>query len=150
VDKKMFEKIGLACDHAGYKMKEVLRNWLIDEGYEVMDFGCYSSETCDYPDFAHPLAEAVSKGVCKYGISLCGSGNGINMTVNKHPAIRSALCWNKEISSLARRHNDANICALPARFLVPSEAQAIVNEFLTTDFEGGRHLIRINKIPLKD
>jgi ribose 5-phosphate isomerase B len=149
VDKKMFEKIGLACDHAGFKMKEVLRNWLIDEGYQVMDFGCYSAERCDYPDFAHPLAEAVSKGVCTYGISLCGSGNGINMTVNKHPAIRSALCWNKEISHLARLHNNANICALPARFLVPSEAQAIVNEFLTTDFEGGRHTIRINKIPLK-
>jgi len=148
VEKKMFEKIGLASDHAGFKMKECLRNWLVDEGYQVMDFGCYSSETCDYPDFGHPLAVAVSNGICAYGISLCGSGNGINMVVNKHPEIRSAVCWNKEIASLARRHNDANICALPARFLVPSEAQAIVREFLDTDFEGGRHAVRIRKIPL--
>lgn len=140
--------IGLASDHAGFKMKECLRNWLVDEGYQVMDFGCYSPEACDYPDFGHPLAVAVSDGICIYGISLCGSGNGINMVVNKHPKIRSALCWNKEIASLARRHNDANICALPARFLVPSEAQAIVQEFLETDFEGGRHAIRVRKIPL--
>jgi ribose 5-phosphate isomerase B len=148
VEKKMFERIGLACDHAGFRMKEILRNWLIDEGYEVTDFGCYSTESCDYADFAHPLAVAVTKKNCTYGISLCGSGNGINMAVNKHPEIRSALCWNKEIASLARRHNDANICALPARFIVPSEAQAIIKEFLETDFEAGRHSIRIRKIPL--
>lgn len=148
MDKKAFEKIGLASDHAGFKMKEVLRNWLIDEGYTVMDFGCSSAESCDYPDFGHPLAEAVSKGICTYGVSLCGSGNGINMVVNKHPLIRSALCWNVEIASLARRHNDANICALPARFIVPSVAQAIVKEFLETDFEAGRHSLRIRKIPL--
>jgi ribose 5-phosphate isomerase B len=149
VDKKMFEKIGLASDHAGFKLKEVLRNWLIDEGYSVMDFGCNSAESCDYPDYAHPLANAVSDGTCAFGISLCGSGNGINMVVNKHPDIRSALCWNKEIASLARRHNNANICALPARFIVPSVAQDIVREFLETDFEGGRHTLRINKIPIK-
>jgi len=144
----MFEKIGLASDHAGYKMKEFIRNCLIDDGYQVMDFGCYSAENCDYPDFAHPLAVAVSDGICTFGISLCGSGNGINMVVNKYPRIRSALCWNKEIASLARRHNDANILALPARFLVPSEALAIVQEFMTADFEGGRHSLRIRKIPL--
>jgi len=148
VEKKRFEIIGLASDHAGFKMKECVRNWLIDEGYQIVDFGCYSTESCDYPDFGHPLAEAVSNGSCTYGISLCGSGNGINMVVNKHPKIRSALCWNREIASLARRHNDANICALPARFLVPSEAIAIVGEFLDTDFEAGRHAIRIRKIPL--
>ncbi|MCX6226197.1 MAG: RpiB/LacA/LacB family sugar-phosphate isomerase [Bacteroidia bacterium] len=148
MEKKLFEKIGLASDHAGYQMKEYLRNWLIGEGYQVMDFGCNSPESCDYPDFAHPLAIAVSNGSCKYGISLCGSGNGINMVVNKHPKIRSALCWNKEIASLARRHNDSNICALPARFLVLSEAQVIVREFLETDFEGGRHSKRIQKIPI--
>ncbi len=148
MDKKLFGKIGLASDHAGYKMKEFLRNWLIDEGYDVMDFGCFSTDSCDYPDFAHPLAYAVSEGTCARGFSLCGSGNGINMTVNKYPKIRSALCWNVEISSLARRHNDANICALPARFLVPSEAQAIAREFLETDFEAGRHSIRIRKIPI--
>jgi ribose 5-phosphate isomerase B len=148
VEKKLFEVIGLASDHAGFKMKEVLRNWLIDEGYQVKDFGCNSPESCDYPDFAHPLAFAVSDGICAFGISLCGTGNGINMVVNKHPKIRSALCWNKEIANLARRHNDANICALPARFLLPSEVITIVREFLETDFEGGRHSRRISKIPL--
>lgn len=144
----MFEKIGLASDHAGFKLKECLRNWLIDEGYQVIDYGCNSAESCDYPDFGHPLAQAVSDGVCTYGISMCGSGNGINMVANKYPKIRSALCWNKEIASLARRHNDANMCALPARFLVPSEAEAIVKEFLETDFEAGRHTARIRKIPI--
>ncbi len=147
MEKNAFTKIGLASDHAGYKLKECLINWLIDEGYPVVDFGCNSAESCDYPDFAHPLAKAVTEGKCNVGISLCGSGNGINMVVNKYPGIRSALCWNREISSLARRHNDANICALPARFLVPSEAIAIVKTFLETDFEAGRHLTRIRKIP---
>lgn len=144
----MFTKIGLASDHAGFSMKEFLRNWLTSEGYQVTDFGCNCTESCDYADFAHPLAVAVSEGTCSCGISLCGSGNGINMTVNKHPKIRSALCWNKEIARLARCHNDANICALPARFLILSEAQDIVKEFLQTEFEGGRHSIRIQKIPL--
>ncbi|MFA6126385.1 MAG: RpiB/LacA/LacB family sugar-phosphate isomerase [Bacteroidales bacterium] len=144
----MFEMIGLASDHAGFKMKEFVKTWLIDEGYKVTDFGCHSPESCDYPDFAHPLAEAVSKGICTVGISLCGSGNGINMTVNKHPLIRSALCWNNEIASLARRHNDANIIALPARFIVPGEAQEMIRTFLDTDFEGGRHSMRIRKIPI--
>lgn len=144
----MFEKIGLASDHAGFRMKESLGNWLINQGYEVVDFGCNSAESCDYADYAHPLAFAVTRGACDCGISLCGTGNGINMVVNKHPEIRSALCWNKEIASLARRHNDANICALPARFLSPSEAEAIVQVFLETGFEGGRHAIRISKIPL--
>lgn len=148
MEKNQFETIGLASDHAGYKMKEYLRLWLQEEGYKVMDFGCHSPEACDYPDFAHPLAEAVSNGTCTYGLSMCGSGNGINMVVNKHPKIRSALCWNIEISSLARRHNDANICALPARFISPGDAQAIVKEFLNTGFEGGRHSRRIAKIPL--
>ena len=148
MEKNWSGKIGLASDHAGFRMKEFIRIWLTEEGYQVMDFGCYSPESCDYPDFAHPLAVAVSVGTCTYGISLCGTGNGINMVVNKYPKIRSALCWNKEIASLARRHNDANILALPARFLVPSEAQDIIGVFLNTGFEGGRHSIRIRKIPL--
>ena len=148
MEKKLFKKIGLASDHAGFLMKENVQKWLMAEGYEVNDFGCYSTESCDYPDFAHPLAEAVSDGVCNCGISLCGTGNGINMVVNKHQKIRSALCWNKEIASLARRHNDANILALPARFLSDDEAIEIVKEFLETSFEGGRHSRRINKIPL--
>jgi len=148
VEKNAFVKIGLASDHAGYKLKEIIINWLQDEGYKIQDFGCDSAESCDYPDYAHPMAAAVASGKCDLGISLCGSGNGINMVVNKYPEIRSALCWNREISSLARRHNDANICALPARFLVPSEAIAIVKIFLETDFEAGRHLNRIRKIPI--
>ena len=149
MEKKVLEIIGLASDHAGFEMKEYLKEWLIIGGYEVIDFGCLSSESCDYADFAHPLAISVSDGTCTCGLSLCGSGNGINMTVNKHPKIRSALCWNKEIASLARRHNDANICALPARFLNRQEAQDIISEFLNTGFEGGRHSIRIAKIPIK-
>jgi ribose 5-phosphate isomerase B len=148
VEKILTEKIGLASDHAGFTMKEFLLSWLMKEGYQVVDFGCHSTESCDYADFAHPLAIAVSDGTCTYGVSLCGSGNGINMVVNKHPKIRSALCWNREIASLARRHNDANICALPARFLSADEAQEIVREFLETGFEGGRHSVRIGKIPL--
>ena len=114
-----------------------------------MDFGTYSEESCDYPDFAHKLAEAIENKDCEIGIAICGSGNGINMTVNKHQLIRSALCWNPEISRLARLHNDANICALPARFVSFEEAKEIVDVFLGTEFEGGRHIIRINKIPVR-
>jgi len=148
VENKRFVHVGLASDHAGYKLKEVLINWLRDEGYEIRDFGCPSVEPCDYPDYAHPLARAVSGGQCHVGISLCGTGNGISMVVNKYPSIRGAICWNGEISSLARRHNDANICSLPARYMVPSEAIQIVKTFLETDFEAGRHQRRIGKIPV--
>ena len=148
MDKKFAGKIGLASDHAGFEMKQMLITWLTGQGYQVEDFGCHSNESCDYADYAHPLAVAVSDGLCTFGISLCGSGNGINMVVNKHPKIRSALCWNMEIASLARRHNDANICALPARFLLPAEAVDIVREFFDTGFEGGRHSLRIQKIPI--
>lgn len=148
MEKNSLIRIGLASDHAGFKLKEVIINWLKDEGYTVTDYGCQSAEPCDYPDFAHPLARSVSEGHCNTGLSLCGSGNGINMVVNKYPGIRSAICWNREIASLARLHNDANVCALPARFLVPSEAIAIVKIFLETDFEAGRHLRRIKKIPI--
>ncbi len=141
-------KIGFACDHAGYKLKNVLIDYLINKGFETLNFGTNSEESCDYPDFAHPLASSVESGECDFGISICGSGNGINMTVNKHAGIRSALCWTVEISELARLHNDANICALPARFISEDTAITIVDKFLNTKFEGGRHLNRINKIPL--
>ncbi len=141
-------KIGFACDHAGFRLKEVLIDYLTKAGYETLNFGTNSEDSCDYPDFAHPLAYAVANGSCEYGISICGSGNGINMTVNKHKGIRSALCWNVEISELARLHNDANICSLPARFISEETAIAIVDKFLNTPFEGGRHLGRINKIPM--
>ena len=142
-------KIALACDHAGFERKQSVMKYLGELGYEFKDFGAYSDESSDYPDWAHPMAEAVSKGEFQMGISLCGSGNGINITVNKHPGIRSALCWKPGIAVLARLHNDANICALPARFITDEEAREIVTVFLTTEFEGGRHLRRIQKIPVK-
>ena len=142
-------KIAIVSDHAGYILKEKLLKYLNNEKYEVKDFGCFSEEIVDYPDFGHPLAKAVSSGEFESGISICGTGNGINMTVNKHPGIRSALCWSEEISRLARAHNDANICALPGRFISESEAILIVKTFLNTDFEGGRHRRRVDKISLK-
>ena len=142
-------KIALVSDHAGFFLKEKLLDFLIKEKYYVKDFGCPTAEVVDYPDFGHPMANAVSSGEYDLGISICGTGNGINMTVNKHPGIRSALCWNEEIGKLARAHNDANICALPGRFICEAEAYLIVKTFLTTQFEGGRHKKRIDKIPLK-
>lgn len=119
------------------------------ENVELKDFGCFSPEPVDYPDFGHPLAMAVSEGKFDVGFSICGTGNGMNMTVNKHQGIRSALCWNEEIARLSRTHNNANICAMPAWYLNESEAYLIVRTFLNTAFDGGRHLKRIEKIPLK-
>lgn len=142
-------KIAIVSDHAGFYLKQKLLNYLASERYEVKDLGSYTDEIVDYPDYGHPLAEAVSQGEYEAGISICGTGNGINMVVNKHPGIRSALCWNEEISRLARAHNDANICALPARFINESEACLIVKTFLNTPFEGGRHSGRIDKISIK-
>lgn len=148
--KELKKKVAIVSDHAGYYLKEKLLSYLIREKYDVKDLGCKSSEEAvDYPDFGHPLAKAVSEGEYEAGISICGTGNGINMVVNKHPGIRSALCWNEEISKLARAHNDANICALPGRFISESEAYLIVRTFLNTSFEGGRHQKRIDKISLK-
>ena len=143
------KKLAIVSDHAGYYLKEKLLKYLIKEQFEVKDFGCYTDQIVDYPDFGHPLAKAVSSGEFELGISICGTGNGINMVVNKHPGIRSALCWNEEISRLARAHNDANICALPGRFISESEAYLIVKTFLDTEFEGGRHRRRVDKISLK-
>lgn len=143
------EKIIIASDHAGFRLKEKLVRWLISSRYEVRDIGCFSEDSVDYPDYAHPLAIAVEKGDYDYGITICGSGNGISMASNKHQKIRSAVCWNEEISRLARSHNDANVCALPGRFLSEAEAILIVKTFLTTSFEGGRHKRRIDKIPIK-
>ncbi len=143
------KKIAIASDHAGFHLKERLVKYLIDKGYEVKDFGCFSEESTDYPDYGHALAVSLEKGECDLGFSICGSGNGINMTVNKHQGVRSALCWNEEISRLARAHNDANVCALPGRFLTEPEARLIADTFLNTTFDGGRHKIRIDKIPVK-
>jgi ribose 5-phosphate isomerase B len=141
-------KIAFACDHAGFDMKVGLMEHLRNEGHEITDLGCYSSESSDYPDFGHKLAEHISSGKSDLGISLCGSGNGINMTANKHQAIRSALCWNPETARLAKTHNNANIIAIPARFITESEAFKITDSFLNASFEGGRHQRRIDKIPL--
>ena len=137
----------LGSDHAGFEMKEELRKFLVEKGYEVKDFGTYSSESMDYPDVAHPLAESIEKGEVSQGIALCGSGNGISMTLNKHQGIRAALCWNEELAALARQHNDANVLSLPARFISVDLAKRIVERFLESSFEGGRHLRRVNKIP---
>lgn len=141
-------KIAVASDHAGFERKQAVLKFLQEQGIEFKDFGAFSTESSDYPDFAHPLANAVSLGEFDKGITLCGSGNGINMTANKHQGIRSAICWLPEIAKLARLHNDANICALPARYITDDEAIEIVKIFLSTDFEGGRHIARINKIPV--
>lgn len=141
-------KIGICCDHAGYEMKTVLKPWLESKGIELVDFGTNSSESCDYADYAHPMAASIERGELQMGISICGSGNGINMTTNKHQGIRAALCWIPEISRLAREHNDANVCSLPGRFISVDTAKEIVDIFLSTDFEGGRHKTRIDKIPV--
>ena len=140
------EKLAVVSDHAGFFLKKKVLKYLVKEGYEVKDFGCFSAEPVDYPDYGHPFAQAISEGKYDFGISVCGSGNGINMVANKHQGIRSALCWNEEISRLARAHNDANICALPGRFISESEALLIVKTFLNTSFDGGRHTIRVEKI----
>lgn len=140
-------KIALASDHAGFQLKQEVIKYLQDEGHTIKDYGAFSSESSDYPDYAHPLASAVESGEFELGISMCGSGNGINITANKHQGIRSALCWTEEIAELARLHNNANICALPARFVDKDKALSIIKKFLSTKFEGGRHIQRIEKIP---
>lgn len=141
------KKIGIASDHAGYEMKEFLVGLLESYGYDVHDFGAFSEESFDYPDSAHPLACSIEKGELPLGIALCGSGNGISMTLNKHQGIRAALCWTTELAELARKHNDANICSLPARFIDNIQAEEIVHAYLNTEFEGGRHQKRVDKIP---
>ena len=143
------KKIAVVSDHAGFYLKEKLVAYLIKEKFDVRDLGTSSSESVDYPDFGHPLANAVSAGEFETGISICGTGNGINMVVNKHPGIRAALCWSEEISRLSRAHNDANILTLPGWFITESEAYLITKTFLTTAFEGGRHTRRVDKISLK-
>lgn len=144
------KKIGIASDHAGYELKEFVIGYLDSKGFDVHDFGCYSPESCDYADFAHPLAEAIEKGELPRGIAMCGSANGITMTLNKHQGIRAALCWEPEIAALARQHNNANVCTMPARFIDTVTATKIVDIFLETEFEGGRHQKRIDKIPIKN
>ena len=141
--------IGFASDHAGFELKEFVKLWLEQKGWEYKDFGTYSTASCDYPDFAHPLAEAVEAGECYPGIAICGSGEGISMTLNKHQGIRAALCWIPEIARLARQHNDSNVLVMPGRFIDTATADQIMTEFFNTAFEGGRHQARIDKIPVK-
>lgn len=140
--------IAFASDHAGYRLKLVLEEYLRERGYEYNDFGCYGTDSCDYPDYAHPAAIAVESGECEWGIAMCGSGNGIQMTLNKHQGIRAALCWLPELAALARQHNNANVLVLPARFITEDQAKTIVDAWLDTEFEGGRHQRRIDKIPV--
>jgi ribose 5-phosphate isomerase B len=140
--------IAIASDHAGFNLKESIKKHFEKHGYDFHDFGTFSEESVDYPDFAHKLAQAIQKGEYDRGITLCGSGNGISMAANKHNDVRAALCWNVEIAELARKHNDANVCSLPARFVSEKTAFNIVKAFLNTDFEGGRHQRRVEKISL--
>ena len=164
--------IGLASDHAGFELKEFIKNYIVEKGYVCKDFGAYSAESCDYPDFAHALAIAVEtgemtppltpskegdysppwgelEGACSLGIAMCGSGNGISMTLNKYHGIRAAICWNVQVAQVTRAHNDANILVLPARFISNNAAIEMVDTFLNTPFEGGRHQRRIEKISIK-
>ena len=144
----MDKKIGIACDHAAYDLKEFLVGYLSTKGFEVKDFGTYSEESCDYPDFAHALGEAIDNGELERGVALCGSGEGISMTLNKHQSVRAALCWIPEIAKLSRQHNNSNILSMPARFITNDEALAMLDIWLETEFEGGRHQRRLDKMPL--
>ena len=141
-------KIGLACDHAGFEYKEQLKEYLSSKKIEIKDFGCYSLDSVDYPDFAHQLAESIENNENELGIQFCGTGNGINMSANKHQGIRAALCWNTHIAEQSRLHNNANVLTMPARHLSWKEVQEIVDTFLDTNFEGGRHERRVNKIKI--
>lgn len=140
-------RIAICNDHAGYDLKLKIVEYLQGEGVqELKDFGAFNAESSDYPDYAHPMASAIKRGEFDYGISICGSGNGISMVLNKHLGIRAAICWKPELAALARRHNDANVLSLPARFITESEALDMIDVFFVTDFEGGRHQRRIDKI----
>ena len=140
--------IALASDHAGFELKQQVQLFLEDNGAKVKDFGCFSTESCDYPDFAHSLALAVENGEYEFGIVICSTGNGITMTANKHQGIRAALCWETKLAELARAHNNANVLGLPANFISAPKALDIVRTFFQTDFEGGRHERRVNKIAI--
>lgn len=141
-------KIGLASDHAGYELKQYVKSYLEAKGITYYDYGTDSEASCDYPDYAHALANGMKNGEVNIGIAICGSGEGISMALNKHQHIRAALVWMPEIAQMTRRHNDANVLVMPGRYISKEDASAVMDEFLNTDFEGGRHLMRINKIPV--
>lgn len=151
------KKVGLCSDHAGFDMKEHVKEWLKGRGIDYVDFGTYSSDSCDYPDFAHKLGRAIQDGELHEGIAICGTGNGISMTLNKYPKVRAGLCWNKEVARLVRQHirlvrqhNNANVLALPGRFISLYDADGILAEYFDKEFEGGRHQRRIDKIPIPE
>lgn len=138
--------IAIGADHAGFEFKELLKKWLEKNGYQVKDFGTHSLDSVDYPDFAHPVASEVESTKADLGVLLCGSANGVAITANKHQGVRAALCWNEEVASLARQHNDANVVCIPARFVSYEQAEKILDRFLHASFEGGRHAKRVDKI----
>lgn len=140
-------RIALASDHAGYALKKKVEKYLLEQGAFVNDFGCHNTESCDYSDFAHPMASAVEQGLYDYGVAICSTGNGITMTCNHHAGIRAALCWDTPLADFGRRHNDANVLGLPANYISEEKAMEIVKTFFSTDFEGGRHERRVHKIP---
>lgn len=142
----MSKRIAIGGDHAGYYYKEKLVHWLQSQGYTVKDFGPFSADSADYPDFVHPLATAVENGEFDFGILICGSGQGVCITANKHQKIRAALCWDRDLAALTRQHNNANVLCLAARFTAYELTESIAQTFLTTDFEGGRHQRRVDKI----
>ncbi len=146
---KADKPVALCSDHAGYATKQAVIAYLEQAGIAYKDFGTYSEESCDYPDFAHKCAEAVESGECYPGIGICGTGEGVCMTLNKHQGIRAGLCWKPEIAALTREHNDANVLVMPGRFISNEEALEITKTFLSTEFAGGRHQRRIDKIPVK-
>ncbi len=140
------KKIAIGSDHAGYQFKEFLKEYLTLQNYTITDFGTHSEDSMDYPDSIHPLGDAVNRNEIEKGVIICGSGNGVAMVANKYPGVRAAVCWNEEITKLARIHNDANVISLPARFISRNEALSFLKIFLSTDFEGGRHKRRVEKI----
>lgn len=142
----MMPTLAIGADHAGFEYKEILKKWLEKNGYKTKDFGAYSIESADYPDFAHPVAEAVEKKEFELGLLICGSANGVAITANKHQGIRAAICWNEELAALARQHNNANVLCIPARYVSIELAEKILDRFLHSSFEGGRHERRVNKI----
>lgn len=141
--------IGLASDHAGFALKQYVKQYLASKGYEYEDFGCFSEESCDYPDFAHKLGDAIDRGEEEVGIAICGTGEGMAMALNKHQKVRAALCWMPEIAHMTRQHNNANVLVMPGRYISEEAAREVMDEFFSTAFEGGRHERRIEKIPLK-
>ncbi len=141
--------IAIGCDHAGFEYKEAIKKTLTNEGYSVTDFGTTSLASVDYPDYVHPTCNAIENGEADFGVLLCGSANGVAITANKHQHIRAALCWMKEIAELSRQHNNANVICIPARYTALEQAKQMVHTFLNTNFEGGRHATRVNKIPVE-